>query len=325
VTRTTAGSSYWPLFAIPTLIWGSTFYAITFQLGTVPAPVSVVYRFVLAAALMFGWCVLRRIPLAVRPREHAWFAAQGACSFGLSYVMVYLAEERVTSGLVAMVYALMVFLNPAVARVAFGTPVTGRLALGAVLGVAGTAMLFGRDAASSSASLVGLGMTMGSMLLSVLGNIVAQRNHRAGIPTETGIAWGMTYGTLGVAAWVFAAGIPWRFESTPSYVLSLAYLAIVGSVVAFGTYFRLIEIVGAGPAAYVSVVCPVIAMLLSTGLEGYRWSGAAMFGVAMVLVGMVVALRAPRRPLPASAPVVRTGPAPAGESAAAGQGATDRR
>ena len=285
--------THWPLFGVPTLIWGSTFYAITFQLGTVPAAVSVVYRFALACALMFAWCAGHRIRLAFALRDHAWFLVQGVGSFGFGYVLVYLAEERVASGLVAMVYALMVFLNPALARLAFGTAVTRRLAAGAVLGVLGTGLLFWRDAVSRSPSLVGLAMTVGSMVLSVIGNVVAERNHRAAVPTAAGIAWGMLYGTLCIAGFALATGLQWRFEPTVQYVGSLVYLALVGSVIAFGVYFRLIERVGAGPASYVSVVCPLIAMLLSTVLEGYRWTPEGLVGVVLVVIGMIAAIGLP--------------------------------
>ena len=282
--------SNWHLFAISTAIWGSTWLVITFQLGVVAPEVSVAYRFALASAMVFAWCRVRRVPLRYPLREHLWFSGLGVCAFGLNYVLVYRAESLVTSGLVAMVFALIVFLNPALARVAFGTPVTVRLAAGATLGVVGTALLFRREAGGASPATLGVVLSVASMLVAVLGNLIAQRNERAGVPTLAGLAWGMLYGAAAVAAWALATGVPWRIELTAAYLASLVYLALFGSVIAFAAYFTLLGRVGPGPSAYVAVVCPVIALVLSAAFEGYRWSVEGATGVVLIVAGMVLSM-----------------------------------
>ena len=137
-----------PLFSIAALIWGSTWFAITFQLGSVAAEASVVYRLALAAVMLAAWCLLTGRSLRFPPAQHAWFASQGALLFGLNYLCVYWAEEYIASGLVAVLFSLIVFLNLVGVRVFFGTPFNRRTVVGAVLGVTGITLLFWRDLAA---------------------------------------------------------------------------------------------------------------------------------------------------------------------------------
>ncbi len=283
-----------PLFAIPTLIWGSTWFAIKFQLGAVAPEVSVAYRFALAALILAAWCAATGRSLALPRQAHAWMALQGVTMFGLNYVAVYEAEQRLASGLVAVVFSTIVFMTPFGARAAFGTPVAARTLAGAVLGVAGIALLFLpelRAAGEGGANSVGLAFAIASPVIAALGNLISMRMQRDQLPVLSSTAWGMGYGALVVAIVAGAAGASWTFDPRPSYVLSLLYLAVFGSIVAFATYLTLLKRVGPGPSSFVGVATPVVAMLASTAFEGYRWTWVGVLGVALAAVGNVIALR----------------------------------
>ena len=282
------------LFAICTAIWGSTWLAITWQLGQVSPTVSVVYRFALAGALLGAWCAATGRRMRFPAAEHARLAAWGAMMFGVNYVAVYYAEAHVSSGLVAVVFSTIVFMSPIGMRLAFGTPVTARMLVAATLGVGGVALLFlpELDAARHGGSAaLGILYALVATAIATGGNVFAVRNYAAGLPVLPTTAWGMLYGAAVAAVVALAQGAAWTFDPRLPYVLSLAYLAVFGSVVAFGAYLTLLAKVGAGPASYVGVSTPVIAMLLSTMFEGYRWTWPAVLGVALAVAGNVLALR----------------------------------
>jgi len=289
------------LFLTSALIWGSTWLAITYQLGVVPPEISVAYRFALASACLVLWCVISGAPLRFSWRDHAFLAAFGATLFGLNYIAVYWAEQYVASGLVAIVFSTIVFMNPIGARFAFGVPLTVRTLVAAALGVAGIALLFlpELDAARhGGTAALGIVFAFAGTVIATVGNLIAVRNHNAGLPTFPATAWGMAYGTLTAVLAAAATGVPWTFDARLPYVASLLYLALFGSVVAFGAYLTLLKRIGAGPAAFVNVIVPIVALLLSTLFEGYRWTWVAGLGVVLAVIGNWLALMPPRKVTP---------------------------
>jgi drug/metabolite transporter (DMT)-like permease len=304
VPRAERDAATWLLFLVPSFIWGTTWLVIKFQLGVVAPEASVAYRFGLAAALLFGWCALRRIPLRFDLSTHVALAATGILQFGLNYVLVYLAEGRLTSGLVAVVFSLMVAWNIAGDRLLFGTPVTGAVTAGAALGIAGVALVFWPEvagAAGAPGDAAGLLLALVGSLVSSAANLASQRLYARGVGVAPGMAWGMAYGSLAVALSCAARGIPFGFDGSAPYLLSLAYLALLGSVIAFFAYLSLIRRVGAGRAGYTAAVIPVLAMLTSTVFEGYRWTALALAGMALVAAGTVLVVRS-RAAAPRAAP-----------------------
>ena len=279
------------LFAIATLIWGSTWFAITFQLGSVAPEASVTYRFALAALLLAAWCMATgrslRFPLA----QHAWFAAQGTLLFGLNYLSVYKAEQSIASGLVAVLFSLIVFLNLLGVRIFFATPINRRTLAGAVLGVTGVALLFWREFGSNHGdALRGIAFAFGSTVLASGGNLIAVRNQRRGVPLLPGVAWGMAYGALCIALVGAIEGTAWRFDTQLPYVVSLLYLAAFGSVIAFAAYLTLLGRIGAARAGYVGVAVPVVALVLSTVFEHYEWTLPSLTGAVLCVIGNVLVL-----------------------------------
>lgn len=297
-TARPGGSSDVFLFFLASFIWGTTWLAIKFQLGVVAPEVSVAWRFALASLLLVAWCLLRGVPLRFSARDHARLALLGFLLFGLNYVLVYRAEQYLASGLVAVIFSFLVFWNLIGARVFFGTPAPPAVALGAVLGVAGVALLFWPEVTSLHAGttqLRGLLLALVATLFASAGNLYSQRFFSTGLAVAPSIALAMGYAALAVMGWCAVTGVPFTFDARPGYVLSLAYLALFGSVVAFMAFLTLLKRIGAGRSGYTAAVIPLIAMLASTAFEGYRWSAAPVAGMLLVLGGTVLVLRAKER------------------------------
>jgi drug/metabolite transporter (DMT)-like permease len=289
-----SAASDWLLFVVPSFIWGTTWFAITFQLGTVPPEVSVVWRFGAASLILFGWCLLRRIPLRFDLRTHLAYATLGSLQYALNYVLVYLSEGQLTSGLVALLFALLVIWNIAGARVFFGTAVTPSIALGAGMGILGVTLVLWPELSqvqNVSGHVLGVALALLATLVSSAGNLYSQRIFRRGLPVIASTAFSMLYGSLAVALYCVLRGIRFGFDFSFPYLASLGYLALFGSVFAFISYLTLLQRIGAGRAGYTSVVIPVVAMAASTVFEGYRWTALALGGMILVLTGNVLVLR----------------------------------
>jgi drug/metabolite transporter (DMT)-like permease len=293
------------LFLVTALIWGSTWLAITFQLGTVAPEASIVYRFGLAALILgiFAW--IRRLPMRFSLRQHAFIALQGTFLFSVNYILVYMAELYLPSGLVAIIFSTIIITNVLFGALFLGNPIRPRVVAGGVIGMAGLAMVFwpqlqGLDFSGTVA--LGLLYSFGSLISASLGNILSARNQRDGLPVVQTNAFGMAYGALVTLGLALVRGVTFTFEPTTGYVLSLFYLSIFGSVIAFGSYLTLIGRLGVDRAAYVMIVFPLVALGLSTLFEGLGWTVLAVAGVALVILGNVLALRRRRRPAPTPDP-----------------------
>lgn len=289
------------LFIVPSLIWGSTWYVITFQVGDVDPLFSVAYRFGLAGVLMLVISKILKFNLSFSRKEHGFILLQGLLIFGFNYWMMYSSELYLTSGLVGLIFSLLVFMNIINGRIFLKTAFEGKVIIGGLLGIVGTGLIFQEDLVHFSLSdekLIGLFFAVAGTFVASLGNITSARNQKAGIPVIQSNAFGMLYG--GVAMFLFAilSGKVPTFELTTSYTFSLLYLAIFGSLVAFGSYLTLVGNIGASKAAYVSLIAPVIALTISTFLEGYEWTSMSFSGAALIIVGNVVALRFSKKKTP---------------------------
>ncbi len=291
------------LYALATLIWGSTWLAITFQLGIVPPAVSVVWRFALSALILFVYALWRRLPLHFGARDHAWLAVQGFFMFGLSYVCVYVSEQTLTSGLVAVVFSIIVFWNIIGTRLFLGTPINPVTLFAAVLGVAGVVLVFWTEIANFSTSgeaIGGLAFALVGTVAASLGNLAALRNQKNHIPIIQQMAWAMLYGTMFIASYATSSGTEFSFDWSFPYVIALIYLALFGSVLAFGFYLTLIKRIGVDRAGYVGVAIPIVALLLSTLFEDLRWDVFMVLGVLCCVAGNVLILRGSAQRAPAS-------------------------
>jgi drug/metabolite transporter (DMT)-like permease len=286
------------LYLLPTLIWGSTWLAIKFQLGVVPAELSVAYRFAMAAVLLFLYSHARRLRLTFDLRQHGFMALQGLLLFSLNYLLVYLAEEHLSSGMVAMIFSTIVIANVVFGAMFLRIPVKTQVVLGALFGIAGIAVVFYPELAAFDLAGDGRGvaLALGSVLSASLGNILSARNQRHGLPVIQTNAFGMAYGALFMLALVGVMGTDFVFDFSFSYVSSLLYLALFGSVIAFGAYLTLLGRIGPDRAAYTMVIFPVIALILSTLFEGMNWTPGRLLGVVLVLVGNTLVVRKDSKP-----------------------------
>lgn len=292
------------LYLATVAIWGSSWLGIKLQLGVVPPELSVLYRFIVASALLLGWCWLRGLNLRFTWRQHVAMAMVGLPLFSLNYVIFYVATAYLTSGLVAVTFSTILIMNIVFGALLIGSPIRPRVALGALFGLAGLSLVFWQDLAAfdtGSDGLIGLGLSLIATALASLGNVASARNQKAGIPVMQGNAIGMAYGALCTLIVILLRGTPFVFDPSPLYVGGLLYLAIVATIVGFGCYLTLLGRIGADRAAYTSVVFPLVALGLSTIFEGFEWTKLALAGVGLIVAGNVIVL----------AKIARRSPAPA--------------
>jgi drug/metabolite transporter (DMT)-like permease len=282
------------LYALTVLIWGSTFFAIEFQLGTVAPEVSVVYRYSAAALLLFGWCYFRGLSLRFALRNHVWFMLLGLLLFGLNYILTYTSQIYITSALAAIAFSSMVWMNIINSRIFFGVRAGRGVLFGALLGAIGMYFLFAPQISEISLSdtvFFGSCLAVLAALTASFGNMVSQATQKADLPVLQSNAWGMFYGTLFMAIVAVANGREFSFEWSAAYIGSLAYLTVFGSIVAFGAYLTLLGRIGAHKAGYAMVMFPMVALLLSTLFEGLEINSTTVLGTVLVLTGNVFVLK----------------------------------
>lgn len=287
------------LFLTPTLIWGSTWFVIKFQVGDVDPMFSVAYRFCLAGLLMLIGSRIMGLNLKFSRKQHAYILLQGALLFSFNYLLVYNSELYLTSGLVGLMFSLLVFFNILSSRIFLKTPFEYKVIFGGVLGIVGTSLIFWKDIsdfAFTDGRLLGMFFALAGTAVASLGNITSAYNQSKGIPVITSNAFGMAYGGLIMLSLGLITGKELTFIFETSYVASLLYLSVFGSIVAFGAYLTLVGNIGASKAAYVNLIGPVIALILSTIFEDYRWTITSFSGAALILIGNTIALRKRKKP-----------------------------
>lgn len=281
------------LYLITVLVWGSTWFAIEFQLGIVEPEVSVVYRYAGASLLLFVWSKYKNLNLLFGLREHGWFVLLGLFLFGLNYVLAYRAQIYITSALTAIAFSSIVWMNILNARLFFGVRAGRRTIIGSLLGVVGIITLFApqvSDLTFTDTVFLGCVLALLGALAASFGNMASQGAQKRGLPIVQSNAWGMFYGGLLSAISSLIAGHAFVFDSSTGYVISLAYLTIFGSIVAFGAYLTLLGRIGAHKAGYAMVMFPVVALVLSMAFEGLQLTTSIVVGTLLVLAGNVFVL-----------------------------------
>ncbi|MFL5179548.1 MAG: DMT family transporter [Microvirga sp.] len=281
------------LYAVTVFVWGTSWIALKGQLGEVSPEVSTLWRFLIAAPLMWLWALARGDALAYPAADHRRFAAAGALMFSSNFVLFLYGGQYLPSGLLAVVFSLVSILNLLLGAAFLGQPIVPRVALGGMLGAAGIALLYSPQIAGGfeRGALLGLAFCLAGTLSFCAGNLVSTAIQRRGVPLLAATAWGMTYGVATLAAIVLVRGQPLIVEWTPRYLGATVYLALFASVVAFASYLTLLRRIGAARAGYATVLFPIVALAVSTLVEGYRWTLAAILGAALALAGNVLVLR----------------------------------
>jgi len=278
------------LYASTVFIWGTTWLGIKFQLGSVDPMISVTYRFTAAAAILLLYCKLRGLNMRFSIRAHLFMALQGVLLFGLNYWLVYLAEVYITSGLVAVVFSTIVFMNIVNGSLFLGSPIRLRVVTGAAVGLAGIGLVFWPEIKTfdlSDTAVYGFLLGLLGTFMASLGNITSVRNQKDRLPVIQTNAFGMAYGAASVCAVCLINGKSFTFDPSFAYLASLIYLSVFGSIVAFGCYLTLVGRIGADRAAYAGMLFPLVALGISTLFEGYRWYATSLAGMLLVLLGNV--------------------------------------
>ncbi|MBX7265779.1 EamA family transporter [Micromonospora sp. Llam7] len=279
------------------VIWGSTWVAIAYQVGDVPVAASICYRSAAAALLLFGYLLVRRTPLRFRFRQHVQMALIGTLMFSGNYLFLYTAEEKIASGLVALLFSMTLPLNVINTSIFLRKRISPIVLVATVLGIAGATIMFWPDLVGMRAnaeSLLGVGMALAGTMCFSLGNMVSVSSQEAGVPVVQSEAFGLLYGALILVPVVLVTG-GFRVSLEPTYIISLAYLVIFGSIIGFAFYLTLLGRGGAARAGYITVLFPIVALVWSTLLESYVWTLQALCGGVLILLGSAIAITPPDR------------------------------
>ncbi len=281
------------------LIWGTTWYAITFQLGVVDPIASIVWRFGLASIVLFAMARATGQSIRLSRFQHLCAAAQGILAFGASYALVYEAEMRVASAIVAVAFASMALMNLIMFRVVERQTAARPVWIGAGLGAIGVVVISGGELIGADlgpVGMVGIAMALGASVASTAGNYFAWKGQGRGTNVLPGTAWAMAYGVAGLGLVGLLTGVHWTIDLSPAYIGSLLYLSVFGSVVAFGLYLNLGRSHGYTLASYIGALTPVIATVISLVFEGARFQWTVLAGLILVIAGQVLLIRAPKAP-----------------------------
>lgn len=281
------------LFSLCCLIWGSTWIAITYQIGHTSETFAIALRYLLASACLGAYCLIKRLPLALPVHVHIKMAAVGVFLYSLNYTLLYLAQAHIISALLALMSSCIIYINVVLRRWWLKEPIRKEVVVGATFGLGGIICLFVPEFSKVSmdaALATGLGIAFVSFLCASIGNVVSERILTAGTPVIQMNFYAMSYAMI--LLFITSLLLPGTLviPSSTSFYLSLVYLALFGSVFAFGAYMKLLKQMGADKAAYVVLVYPMVALLISTFFEGYQWTMLSVVGVVIVLMGNAIAM-----------------------------------
>ncbi len=286
------------LYGVVVFAWGFSWIALHYQVGVVAPEISVMWRFALAAPLMLACATFRGEPMAFPFRDHLWFVALGALLFSTNFTLFYYGGQYLASGLLAVVFSLASIINVWLGFLVLRARIDGRVVAGGVLGFFGIAAMFYPQLAGTTFNhtvLLGLALCVAGTLSFCCGNMVSAILQRRGIAVFAASGYGMIYGAAGLALFAAWRGLPFIIEPTAKYIGGLLFLSVISSVAAFGSYLTLLGRIGADRAGYSTVMFPVVALAVSTALEGYQWTLPAILGLVAVMAGNLLVLRRPAR------------------------------
>ncbi len=281
------------LFVATCLIWGSTWIAINYQINVIDPAVSVAFRFTIAACILGAWCWLRKLPMRLPWQTHKKLILVGVLFYTLDYSFLYAAQQHIISALLALLSSSIIYINVVLRRLLLGKPMRLEVVVGATFGLSGIFMIFIPEFEAMSVNqglMIGLLFAAASFLSAGVGNVVSEKILDAGTPVIQMNFYAMTYSLSFTFGFALLSGADFTLPSTPSYYYALLYLAMFGSVLAFGAYMKLLQQIGSDKAAYVVLVYPIVALAISTLFEGYEWTILSAIGVVIVLFGNAVAM-----------------------------------
>ena len=281
------------LFSLCCLIWGSTWIAITYQIGHTSETFAIALRYLLASACLGAYCLVKKLPLNLPLHVHVKMAAVGLFLYSLNYTLLYLAQAHIISALLALMSSCIIYINVVLRCWWLKEPIRKEVVIGATFGLSGIICLFVPEFFKVSMDIAlatGLGIAFISFLCASIGNVISERILTAGTPVIQMNFYAMSYAM--VLLFTTSLLLPGELviPTSSSFYWSLLYLALFGSVFAFGAYMKLLKQMGADKAAYVVLVYPMVALVISTFFEGYQWSLLSVIGVVIVLIGNAIAM-----------------------------------
>ena len=282
------------LYAVMVFGWSTSWIMLKQQLGVVAPEVSLFWRYLAAALLMFGLSAVMRQQLRYVARDHLRFLALGLCLFSANFLLFYYAGSYGASGLLAVVFSTASLIIVLMVALASRRMPKWKHLLAAVIGISGVLLLYLPELQTSQTALLSLGLCLGGTLFFCTGNLVSAATQRAGLPVMGASTWGMAYGAGLLGLFALANGSPFIIEFTPVYLLSLAWLVVISSVITFACYLTLVGRIGPGRAGYATVMFPAVALLISTAFESYQWTAFALAGLGLVVTGNIIMLRSRR-------------------------------
>ena len=285
------------LYFVVLLAWGSSWFAISFQLGDVAPQVSIVWRFLLASITLFIWCYFRGLKLSFPWRDHLSWLLLGFFLFCINYICAYFGTFYLASGLVCLIFSTLTLFTVFNGFVFFKKPIRLPILIGALVGIAGLSVIFSNEISSTDWSLESgvvkgfLWMLLATFFASI-GMLLSGQFQARKMPLVQSNAFSMLYGSLILVSYITVSDVSFSFNTSYSYVISLVYLALIASVIGFGVYLKLVGNIGADKASYVNIFTPTIALLLSTLFENYEWSWVGLIGVLLIIIGNIIVLYA---------------------------------
>ncbi|MDC0197701.1 EamA family transporter [Candidatus Thioglobus sp.] len=285
------------LYFVVLLAWGSSWFAISFQLGEVAPQVSIAWRFLMASIILFIWCYLRGLRLSFPWRDHTSWILLGFFLFCINYICAYFGTFYLASGLICLIFSTLTLFTVFNGFIFFKKPIRLPILIGAVVGIAGLSIIFSNEISNTDWSFESgvvkgfLWMILATFFASI-GMLLSGQFQARKMPLVQSNAYSMLYGSIILILYISLSDVRFSFDSSFSYVVSLVYLAIVASVIGFGVYLKLVGNIGADKASYVNIFTPTIALLLSTLFENYQWSWIGIIGVLLIIVGNVIVLYA---------------------------------
>ena len=285
------------LYFVVLLAWGSSWFAISFQLGDVAPQVSIVWRFLLASIILFIWCYFRGLKLLFPWRDHLSWLLLGFFLFCINYICAYFGTFYLASGLVCLIFSTLTLFTVFNGFIFFKKPIRLPILVGAVVGIAGLSIIFSNEISSADWSLESgvvkgfLWMLLATFFASI-GMLLSGQFQARKMPLVQSNAFSMLYGSLILVFYIAVSDLSFSFNTSYSYVISLVYLALIASVIGFGVYLKLVGNIGADKASYVNIFTPTIALLLSTLFENYEWSWVGLIGVLLIIIGNIIVLYA---------------------------------
>ena len=282
------------LFISTLICWSPTWYLIKFQFGVVDPLISIFYRFFIASIIVFIFLILSKKKMSFNLHQHLSFLLLGVTLFSLNYIFSYLANTYLISGIVAIAFSTILIMNILGERIYFKIKSSKETLFAAGFGIIGILIIFGKELLNfklEDKTNIGIILSFVATFWASTGNLIHQKNSKDKIPFVQSIAYGMLYGSIFTLIVAKFRGAELLFDDSFSYISSLLYLSIIGSVLAFYLYLKLLESIGSARAGYIGVIMPIIALIISTIFEGLQWTNNLIFGLPVLIFGCVLILK----------------------------------